>query len=62
MTVNEGDKIAGRLTCAPNARNNRDLDITVAYKAPTDEEERVVSYKMCVRLSSWLPALAPAPA
>ncbi|KAF8187509.1 protein arginine N-methyltransferase [Pholiota molesta] len=45
MTVNEGDKITGRLTCAPNARNNRDLDITIAYKAPSDEE-KVVSYKM----------------
>ena len=60
MTVNEGDKVAGRLTCSPNARNNRDLDITIAYKAPTDEEERVVSYKMCVRLSSCLPASVPA--
>lgn len=54
MTVNEGDKITGHLTCAPNARNNRDLDITIAYKAPTDEEDKVVSYKMCVPFRTCL--------
>jgi protein arginine N-methyltransferase 1 len=53
MTVNEGDKITGRLTCAPNARNNRDLDITIAYKAPSDEE-KVVSYKMFVSSSFFV--------
>ncbi|PPQ82888.1 hypothetical protein CVT25_009675 [Psilocybe cyanescens] len=46
MTVNSGDEIKGRLVCAPNARNNRDLDITIAYKAAADEEEKVVQYKM----------------
>lgn len=32
LTVKEGDKITGRLTCAPNKRNPRDLDIKIAYK------------------------------
>ncbi|KAF8893408.1 S-adenosyl-L-methionine-dependent methyltransferase [Infundibulicybe gibba] len=33
MTVSEGDKITGELTCAPNTRNNRDLDITISYQS-----------------------------
>ncbi|KAH9484910.1 type I protein arginine N-methyltransferase Rmt1 [Psilocybe cubensis] len=49
MTVHSGDEIKGRLQCAPNARNNRDLDITIAYKAEGDEEEKVIQYKMSVR-------------
>ncbi|KAF8894363.1 protein arginine N-methyltransferase [Gymnopilus junonius] len=49
VTVNSGDKITGRLTCAPNARNNRDLDISIAYKVEgKDESENVMHYKMCV--------------
>ncbi len=47
LTVSAGDKITGRLSCAPNARNNRDLDITIAYKAG-DGPETEVQYKMCV--------------
>ncbi|KAF9568172.1 protein arginine N-methyltransferase [Agrocybe pediades] len=45
-TVHDGDQIKGTLTCAPNARNNRDLDITISYKVANEEEEKVVEYKM----------------
>jgi len=48
MTVNKGDKVEGHLTCAPNARNNRDLDITIAYKSSSEAQESVVHYKMFV--------------
>lgn len=50
LTVSAGEKITGRLSCAPNARNNRDLDITIAYKTESGEETEV-QYKMCVPLS-----------
>ncbi|KAF5348691.1 hypothetical protein D9758_006867 [Tetrapyrgos nigripes] len=45
IKVSESDTINGKLTCAPNARNNRDLDITISYET---EGERPVtmSYKM----------------
>jgi protein arginine N-methyltransferase 1 len=36
----------GELACAPNARNNRDLDITISYAAPNSPPTRV-EYKMC---------------
>ncbi|RPD59953.1 S-adenosyl-L-methionine-dependent methyltransferase [Lentinus tigrinus ALCF2SS1-6] len=45
LTVSAGDKISGRLSCAPNARNNRDLDITIAYQV-ADGPETEVQYKM----------------
>ncbi|RPD74205.1 S-adenosyl-L-methionine-dependent methyltransferase [Lentinus tigrinus ALCF2SS1-7] len=45
LTVSAGDKINGRLSCAPNARNNRDLDITIAYQV-ADGPETEVQYKM----------------
>jgi len=32
VTISEGEIITGRLTCAPNARNNRDLDIVIEYE------------------------------
>ncbi|EIW83193.1 protein arginine N-methyltransferase [Coniophora puteana RWD-64-598 SS2] len=44
IVVNNGEKIIGQLTCAPNSRNNRDLDITIAYKAKN--AETTVDYKM----------------
>ena len=50
LTVSEGEKITGRLSCAPNARNNRDLDITIAYRV-SDGPEAEIQYKMCVFLS-----------
>jgi type I protein arginine methyltransferase len=47
LTVNQGDKIVGRLSCAPNQKNNRDLDIKCAYKVEHEAEETSVQYKMC---------------
>ncbi|KAI8993088.1 S-adenosyl-L-methionine-dependent methyltransferase [Trametes punicea] len=47
LTVSAGDTIEGRLSCAPNARNPRDLDIAIAYRVG-DGPETVVQYKMCV--------------
>ena len=48
LTVTQGDNIVGRLSCAPNTRNNRDLDIGFAYKLEHDEKELLMQYKMCV--------------
>lgn len=31
-TVEQGDKLTGELTCAPNGKNPRDLDIVIDYK------------------------------
>ncbi|KAI9571162.1 protein arginine N-methyltransferase [Boletus coccyginus] len=44
ITISDGEKINGTLTCAPNTRNNRDLDITVEYTA--GGETTKVEYKM----------------
>lgn len=52
MTVSQGDSITGRLSCSPNTRNNRDLDITISYKAGNDAENSI-HYKMCVFLLSY---------
>lgn len=53
-----GDEIVGTLTCAPNQRNNRDLDITISYESkgerPTSDH---LVYKMCV-FWSYLIALS----
>lgn len=46
LRISEGEKIVGKLTCSPNARNNRDLDITIAYSTPNSPRIRV-EYKMC---------------
>ncbi|KAI0093041.1 S-adenosyl-L-methionine-dependent methyltransferase [Irpex rosettiformis] len=48
ITITAGEDITGELTCAPNARNNRDLDITFSYKAAHEEEPTLIQYKMCV--------------
>lgn len=45
LTISEGQSIKGTLKCSPNARNNRDLDITIGYQCG-DEPETVVEYKM----------------
>ena len=50
LTVSEGQTISGRLSCAPNARNPRDLDIKIAYQVE-DGPETEIQYKMCVPLS-----------
>lgn len=48
LTVNANDKIVGQLSCSPNARNNRDLDISIAYNIKGDATEHHVQYKMFV--------------
>jgi hypothetical protein len=45
--MSKGQTITGQLTCAPNTRNNRDLDIVITHKTNADEETRI-QYKMCV--------------
>ncbi|KAJ7217773.1 S-adenosyl-L-methionine-dependent methyltransferase, partial [Mycena pura] len=46
VTISEGQIITGRLSCAPNARNNRDLDIGISYTTSKDEPETTIQYKM----------------
>ena len=46
LRISEGEKVVGKLTCSPNSRNNRDLDITISYSTPTSERTQV-DYKMC---------------
>ncbi|MCO5603752.1 hypothetical protein L7F22_057904 [Adiantum nelumboides] len=49
LTLSVGDEIKGRLSCAPNARNNRDLDITIEYESTGKAAMRSkMDYKMCV--------------
>ena len=54
ITISAGEHITGSLTCAPNAKNNRDLDITIRWKAPKEDgtdamdTEEEVRYQMCV--------------
>ncbi|WFD26875.1 type I protein arginine methyltransferase [Malassezia nana] len=49
LTVCEGDVIEGELTCAPNARNPRDLDISLAYRLEgKNATEAKMNYKMYV--------------
>ena len=49
IPVKSGEEIVGTLTCAPNKRNNRDLDINIKYESkgerPVSDE---IQYKMCV--------------
>ena len=45
----ENDVIRGELSCAPNARNNRDLDIVVDYEVVGEEATKgQMVYKMYV--------------
>ncbi|KAF7970694.1 hypothetical protein HWV62_23226 [Athelia sp. TMB] len=60
MTLNEGDEITGHITCAPNAKNNRDLDIAIKYKTKNDAETSI-EYKMCVRSHARLISPSPFP-
>nr|GAT58519.1 protein arginine N-methyltransferase [Mycena chlorophos] len=46
ITLSKGQSVVGTLKCSPNTRNNRDLDITIAYKARDDEDEAKIEYKM----------------
>jgi len=45
LRVAQGEEIKGTLTCAPNARNNRDLDISIAW-ATKNSGELKFDYKM----------------
>jgi len=45
ITISEGDEVTGQLKCSPNARNNRDLDISISFSAP-DGTSNTVDYKM----------------
>ncbi|KAI9437465.1 protein arginine N-methyltransferase [Lactarius indigo] len=50
LRVSEDEKIVGELSCSPNARNNRDLDITISYTSPSSPPSTLptqVDYKMC---------------
>ena len=42
LVVCEGETIEGTLTCAPNARNNRDLDIEIQYSFEGRQHRQVV--------------------
>lgn len=50
ITIAKGQEITGVISCAPNARNNRDLDISISYAVGDGEEENpeevTVDYKM----------------
>lgn len=50
ITITDGQEITGEVSCSPNARNNRDLDITISYSLG-EEKENIVVYKMCVIFS-----------
>ena len=51
LTVEEGEAVSGALSCKPNEKNRRDLDIMIDYKLETQEEKRMAEghceYKMC---------------
>ncbi|KAJ1959057.1 Nuclear SAM-dependent mono-and asymmetric methyltransferase [Dipsacomyces acuminosporus] len=49
LTVCKGDVIKGSLSCAPNAENPRDLDITIDYELDGKEAKAKehVKYRMC---------------
>lgn len=49
LTVSQGESITGELSCAPNGRNPRDLDIKISFETPNEKKE-TVDYKMCVVL------------
>ncbi|KAG8846774.1 hypothetical protein FRC20_002914, partial [Serendipita sp. 405] len=61
MSVVQEDKIKGTLSCAPNERNNRDLDIVIEYEldgadgAIGREAKERIEYKMCVSLFFFSP-------
>jgi hypothetical protein len=61
ITIAKGQEITGIISCAPNARNNRDLDISISYAVGDGEEENpeevTVDYKMCVLYFCRIPFL-----
>ncbi|KAG0694073.1 protein arginine N-methyltransferase [Suillus ampliporus] len=59
IAITEGQEITGSVSCAPNARNNRDLDIAISYAIGEDNEGTTVEYKMCVILYSFRTSFLP---
>ncbi|KAJ8606133.1 hypothetical protein MRB53_041209 [Persea americana] len=51
LTVDVGETVSGRLTCKPNERNRRDLDIGLEWQLDSQDEGRAsggkADYKMC---------------
>ena len=49
IIVKEGETVTGSLTCSPNKKNNRDLDIEISYELSSDAGNfsEVHKYKMC---------------
>lgn len=51
LTVQQGETVGSSLTCRPNDKNRRDLDIKIEYKLettdPTRTGEGFCTYKMC---------------
>ncbi|KAJ2547906.1 Nuclear SAM-dependent mono-and asymmetric methyltransferase [Coemansia sp. RSA 1933] len=49
LTVCKGDVIKGNITCAPNASNPRDLDISINYAmtGKVDSAEESLNFRMC---------------
>ena len=46
-----GDAIIGEISVAPNAKNNRDLDIVIEYSvtgSASDNKKERIEYRMCV--------------
>lgn len=58
ITIGQGETITGSLSCAPNAKNNRDLDIVIQYQLG-QEKPVDIHYKMCVVLSLRTPFIIP---
>lgn len=47
ITLSAGEKVKGTLSCAPNERNNRDLDIVIDYEVDGELPSKdTVHYKM----------------
>jgi len=50
ITISAGEQITGTLSCTPNTRNNRDLDIKIEYEVHADAVEGLqtgrIQYKM----------------
>ncbi|KAF7315426.1 Protein arginine N-methyltransferase [Mycena indigotica] len=46
LTLSKDQIVTGEVSCAPNSRNNRDLDISITYKTSEEEPETRIDYKM----------------
>lgn len=51
LTVQQGEDVQCELHVKPNAKNRRDLDISISYKLETDDPNRIAEggceYRMC---------------